>query len=79
MKHCEKNNYTNQDYLDTLYTYDLYEAEVEKGESLSRDEKREIRKNLRKELKALSVKDISTHDIKDIRKRPFSEEAKKSS
>ncbi len=79
MKHCEKNNYTNQDYLDTLYTFDLYEAEVEKGESLSRDEKREIRKNLRKELKALSAKDISTHDIKDIRKRPFSEEAKNSS
>ena len=78
IKHCEKNHYTSQDYLDTLYTYDLYEAEIQKGEALSRAEKREVRRNLRKELKAYSV-DTSTLDIKDVRKRPFSQEAKNAS
>lgn len=77
INYCEKNNYTEKDFMNTLYAYELYATELEKGKALSGKEKLYLKRNLAKEF-GYKGSLFKSQKIKDIRHIPFSQDRKKS-
>lgn len=77
INYCEKNNYTEKDFMNTLYAYELYATELEKGRALSGKEKIYLKRDLAKEF-GYKGSLFKSQKIKDIRHIPFSQDRKKS-
>lgn len=77
INHCHKNHYTEADFMNTLYAYELYSIESEQEKRLSGKEKFALKRDL---ARAYNYKGalFKSGKIKDIRHIPFSKDRKKS-